>query len=373
MSARAVTETPSKLQRDAARSVVTQYLRLRRGENAIVESWEHTMPMARAMVDEIRRAGGRVLFVYNDEDSWWRTIDRKQSKLLGESSAPEWAALKAADVYVNFWGPGDTERMENLPDSDSDAFDWNPTWYEVARKTGLRGVRMTAGFVTEERARKWGVERARWEESVLRASLVDPEGLARRGARLSRALAHRREVRITHPNGTDLKVALVGRAPRIHDGRARPYRSGDSRFGMVETVPAGFADLLLDSRTAEGRFRANRRTNIWWNWHAGATLDFADGRLASYSFEAGGEAFEREYRKGTTGKDRASAITLGLNSAIRDVPNLEKMEGGCVSLQIGGNKGLGGSNGSNFFTWFSLAGSQVAVGGAPIVRDGRFL
>jgi len=371
MSLRA--ETPSKLQRDAARNIVTKYLKVRAGENAIIESWDHTMPMARAILDEVRRVGGKVLLVYNDEDSWWRAIDRKQSKLLGKSSAPEWAALKAANVYVNFWGPGDTDRIEKLPDRAGDeAFAWNWPWYAVARKTGLRGVRMTAGFVTEGRARKWGLDLARWEESFLRACLIDPEEMAKSGARLCKALSLGKKVRITHSNGTDLEVALAGVAPRLQDGRPHPWDKSYGPSGMLTNIPAGFVDCILDSKTAEGRFHANRRTNIWWNWHAGATLEFADGKLTSYSFEDGEEEFARQYETGTAGKDRASALTFGLNPAVKDVPNLEKWERGCVSLQIGGNRGLGGSNGSIFFTWFSLAGSEIAIDGTPVIRAGKF-
>ena len=83
--------------------------------------------------------------------------------------------------------------------------------------------------------------------------------------------------------------------------------------------------------------------------------------------------FGRRYKTGTAGKDRTSLLKLGLNPAVKDVPNLETIEGGSVSLQIGGNKGLGGSNGSNFFSWFSLAGSEIAIDGTPVVRAGRIL
>jgi leucyl aminopeptidase (aminopeptidase T) len=368
-------ESPSKLQRDAARNLVTQYLKVRAGENAIVEAWDHTMPMASAMVDEVRRVGGKVLLVRNDEDAWWRAIDRKQSKLLGQSSGPEWAALKAADVYVNFWGPGDTDRMEKLPEKPgNEAFAWNWPWYEVARKAGLRGVRMTTGFVTEGRAREWGVDRAEWEESMLRASLIDPEELAKRGTRLGRALSHGKKVRITHANGTDVEVALAGLPPRLNDGRPHPYRKGDSPAGMLQQVPAGTLDVALDSQTAEGSFRANRRTNIWWHWHAGGTLEFADGKLSSYRF-AGGEQdeFARQYRTGTTGKNRTSVLKFGLNPAVGDVPNLETVEHGSVSLQIGGNRYLRGTNRSSFFSWFTIAGSEIAIDGTPVVRAGKFL
>jgi leucyl aminopeptidase (aminopeptidase T) len=367
-------ESPSKLERDAARNIVTKYLQVRAGENAIIESWDHTLPMASAMVDEVRRVGGQVLLVHSDEDSWWRAIDRKQSKLLGRSSAPEWAALKAADVYVNFWGPGDTDRIEKLPDEPgNEVFAWIGPWYAVARKSGLRGVRMTTGFATEGRARQWDTDLATWERSVQRASLVDPQELAKPGVRLGRALSRGKKVRITHPNGTDLEVALAGSAPRLHDGRPHPYRKGDSPSGMLEQVPAGVVDVALDSKTAEGSFRANRRTNIWWEWHAGGALEFADGKLTAYSFEEGEEGFLRQYKQGTPGKDRTSVLKFGLNPAVKDVPNLETVEGGSVSVQIGGNRYLHGTNKSNFFSWFSLAGSEIAVDGIPVVRAGKIL
>jgi leucyl aminopeptidase (aminopeptidase T) len=369
-----MTETPSKLQRDAARTIVTKYLKVRAGENAIVESWDHTMPMASAMVDELRRVGGKVLQVYSDEDAWWRAIERKQTKLLGTSSAPEWAALKAADVYVNFWGPADGDRVEKLPDDPgNEAFSWNWPWYDVARKAGLRGVRMTTGFVSEGRAKRWGLDRARWEDGVLRASLVDPEELAKAGARLSKALSRGKKVRIAHPNGTDLEVALAAVAPRLTDGRPRAWRKGDPDSGMLQQVPAGTLDVALDSKTAEGSFHANRRTNIWWNVHSGGILEFAGGKLTSSSFEEGGEEFARQYKVGTAGKERTSVLKLGLNPSVHDVPNLETVEAGSVSLQIGGNRFLRGSNTSSFFTWLSLAGSEISVDGTPVVRAGKIL
>jgi leucyl aminopeptidase (aminopeptidase T) len=371
---RAVPSTPSKLQRDVARVIVTKYLRVRPGEHAIIESWNHTMPLATAMVDEVRRAGAKALFLHESEDAWWRAIDRKQSRLLSDPSAPEWAALKAADVYVNFWGPGDTNRIERLPERTfEEAFDWNSYWYDAARKTGLRGARMTAGFVTPGRARQWGIDLTRWEESTLRASLIDPDELAKSGARLGKALARGTKVRITHPNGTDLEVALAGGAARVLDGRPHPRDQRYGPSGMLSFIPAGVVDVALDSRTAEGVFRANRRTNIWWNWNEGGTFEFRGGKLTSYSFEQGEEEFVRQYRSGSAGKDRASALTFGLNPAVRDVPNLEKIELGGVSLQIGRNQYLGGSNHSSFFTWITLADSEIAIDGTPVVRAGRLL
>jgi len=367
--------SPSKLHREAARSIVTRYLRVRPGENAIVESWDHTVPMAVAMVDEIRRAGGRTLHIHEDEDAWWRAIDRKQSRLLGTSSAPEWAALKAADLFVHFWGPGDTDRLDRIPEKTFDeALGWFSPWYDLARKEGLRGARVAVGFATEGRARQWGLDREEWERAILRACLTDPAETARRGARLYRALARGRKVRITHSNGTDLEVGLARGSPRLQEGFPHPR---DRRFGpsdMLAQIPGGRVDVALDSRTAEGVIHANRRTNIWWHWTADGTLEFSRGLLTAYSFKEGGEEFAARYRTGTKGRDRTGSLAFGLNPAARAVPNLESVECGCVTLSIGRNQHLaGGKNGSSFMDWVSLAGAEVAVDGTPVARGGKLL
>jgi leucyl aminopeptidase (aminopeptidase T) len=365
-------ESPSKLQREAARYIVTKYLGVRAGESAIIESWDHTIRMATAMVDEVRRRGGTALLIHENEDAWWRAIDRKQSKLLGKSSPPEWAALRAADVYVMFWGPGDTDRIEKDHFSgDEKAFDealaWNWPWYEVARKSGLRGARMTAGFVTEGRARKWGMDPAVWEEGMLRACLVDPAEMAKSGARLCQALSRGKKVRITHPNGTDLEVALAGVAPRLHEGRPHPRDRRYGPYDMLAQIPAGRVDVALDSRVAEGTILANRRTNIWWHSQAGGKLGFVDGKLTSFSFEEGEEDFSRQYKRGRAGRDRATKLTFGLNPAAKEIPNLETVERGCVTLEFGG------ITGSNFMSWVSLADSEIAIDGTPVVRAGALL
>ncbi len=363
-----VTE-PSALQRQVARHIVTRCLRVRPGENAVIESWDHTLPIAAAAVDEIRRVGGRTLQIHEDEGAWWRAIDRKQSRLLGQGSDPEWAALKAADIFLHFWGPGDTDRIERTPEKTFDqAHGWFTPWYATAQRAGLRGARVAVGFATEGRARQWKLDRRAWEEKILRACLVDPSEFRRPGARLSRALARGRKVRITHPNGTDLEVGLAGFGPRLHDGIPHPKDKRYGPAGMLSQIPSGSVDVALDSTTAEGVIHANRRTNIWWNWNSGGTLEFTGGRLKSYSFDHGGDEFARQYRKGSTGRDRTGSLRIGLNPAVGDVPNLETVEFGAVTLSIGNNRAQNGANSASFMNWVTLAGAEVSVDGVPVLR-----
>lgn len=371
--------TPSPLERRAARNLVANYLRVKPGENVIVEAWTHTLSMSSAMVDEVRRVGGSAFLAYEDDDAWWRAVDRDQAELVGRLSTPEWAALKAADVYVQFWGPADSDRLERLPGKRLDqwATGWFERWYRTARSTGLRGGRMAMGWVTDGRARRWGVSKARWMKELLEACLVDPKPMAESGRRLARRLTGTRKVRITHPNGTDLKVALAGVPARVYDGLPHPGGKGYSPYDMMANFPDGRLRIPLDAKTAEGTIVASCRSydEVWFPWETfgGGRFDFSGGKLTSYSFREGGADFAKRYAPGKPGKDRTGSLSIGLHPTIRDLPYLEDRERGSVRLALGGNAYLGGNNHSDFVGWVSLSGAEICVDGTPVVRAGKIL
>jgi len=374
-----MSESPSSLERAAARSLVKNYLRVKPGENVMVEAWTHTLPMSSAMVDEVRRVGGSAFLAYEDDDAWWRAVDRKQAEPLGRLSDPEWAAVEAADVYVQFWGPADSARLESLAQKSLDAWGdgWFDRWYKLARSTGLRGGRMAMGWVTDSRVRQWGVSKTRWMNALLEGCLADPEEIAKTGKRLTRAFTGTKKVRITHPNGTDLEVALAGAPPRLYEGYPHPKNRAYSEHDMLANFPDGRVRVALDAKTAQGRIVSNRRSydETWFPWtvYSGGVFEFSDGKLTSFSFEEGESAFARNFARGTPGKDRTGSLTIGLNPKLDNVPYLEHSERGIIEFAVGRNAYLGGSNTSDFYGSVDLAGSEVSVNGTPVVRAGKIL
>ncbi|MGA8275442.1 MAG: hypothetical protein WB789_08830 [Thermoplasmata archaeon] len=374
-----MSESPASLERAAARNLVENYLRVKPGENVIVESWTHTLSMSSAMVDEVRRVGGSAFLVYENDDAWWRALERKQAQLLGRLSDPEWAALKAADVYVQFWGPGDSARVEKTPEKNLDewATGWVDRWYKMARSTGLRGGRMAVGWVTDSRARQWGVSKERWMNGLLEACLADPKEMAASGKRLARVFSGTKKVRITHPNGTDVEVALAGVPPAVYDGYPHPKNKAYMESDMMANFPDGRLRITLDAKTAEGRIVSNYRSydETWFPWtsYSGGSFDFSDGKLTSFSFEEGEAAFAKRYAQGKPGKDRTGSLSIGLNPKIRNMPYFEPMERGCVQLVVGANNIRGGSKSPNDTGSISLAGSEISVDGTPVVRAGKIL
>jgi leucyl aminopeptidase (aminopeptidase T) len=365
--------TPTPLERAAARSLVTKYLQVKPGENVIVETWPHTLSMASAFVDETRRAGGHALVHYEDEDAFFSAMERKQSKLLGRSSDPEWAALQKADVFVMFWGPEHMKRGDKFSDAAwEEATAWNQRWYQEARKAGLRGVRLELGHATEEKAREYGVSLARWRDDLLKASCVDPQELRASGERLLHPLQHGRRLRIVHSNGTDLELGLDHPKSRIFSGLPTK-ESRASPFGMMHNAPVGSLAVTLDGQTADGTIVGNRGTYAQWGTASGGRWTFEGGHLTSHKFAKGGATFEKRFATAKPGKDRPSFLYLGLNPALNATPNMEDCERGAVCVGVGANRFIGGENPSDLMAWITLAGSEISVDGRPVIRSGRIL
>lgn len=364
----------SALERKVSRHLLKNYLHLRPGENLLIETWNHSLPMVSTMVDEARKLGAHTLVMLEDEQAFWGAMDRKQGKLLGESSAPEWGALAKADAYVFFWGPEDRPRGDRYSDELWDAATgYNMRWYEEARKAGLRGVRVEAARCTDPVARTMGLDGKRWRRQLLEGSLADPKAIAAAGARLAARLKGARSLHLTHRNGTDLELRLAGTSPRIFSGLPDPARSG-SRFQLMSSAPSGSFYTTLDGTVGEGRLVANRTSYVNNGPpEAVGTWTFHDGRLLSRTFRSGKKDFERRYAKGTKGKDRPSFLAIGLNDQLGEVPNLEDTEAGAVMVGVGGNRMWGGTNASSFMGWGVLQGAELKVDGRSVVRGGKVL
>ncbi len=363
MSGPAVTETTRA---DLARSVLTRNLKLRRGERLIVEAWTHTLPWATAFLREARRLGASPMVVYDDEHGYWDAVEAGEAKAVGTIGRQEWAALRASDVYVHMWGPGDRLRLNALPDkTQKDLFGWNERWYAVANAAKLRGARLEIGRPYPSLAAAYGVDEAAWTDQLVRATLVDPTRLARAAAPIATALSKGSRLRIRHPNGTDLTVGLAHRAVRQYTASPRPA-SRLGRYDRLMTVPGGVVGTSLDESVADGTFVANRTNYFDDGIATGGVFHFRHGKLTGRSFDVGAERFDRPYAKGGKGRDRPGMLRIGLNPELHNTPQVEDIERGAVMVSVGGNKYAGGRNTSSFFGFAICAGGSVEIDGRPV-------
>ncbi len=354
-----------------ARAVLTHRLHVKPKENVTIEAYPAALRWATGFVREARRMGARPILLYEDEASYWDAVENGRASLIGDPGAHEWGAVEKSDVYIYFWGPADLARRDKLSNAVQEELTaFNPHWYEVARKAGVRGARMAIARATPENARQFGVNFRTWEKEMIASSIRDPASMARDAERIRRAFARGRSVRITHPNGTDLKLGLAQRRVTVALGDVTPA-SQKTAFGMMANVPDASVYTAIDEETADGVFVANRATTRSSESLKGGRWKFKDGRLRAYSFSAGGRSFAAEYRAAGSGKDRPAFLEVGLDPDVRNGPTIEEAERGAVTLGVGRNVGFGGKTKSDFFGYITLGEATVSVDGRPLLRRGR--
>src|SRR5208282_397475 len=123
-------------------------------------------------------------------------------------------------------------------------------WLRITQKSGVRAVRWDLGRTNAVRARRYGVDLARWRNELIEAATFDARILRRDGRRISRSLRRGSTVLVSHPNGTNLQLKLAGRTPFVDDGVVDEQ---DIRAGsFLTTVPSGVTMVTVDERFAEG-------------------------------------------------------------------------------------------------------------------------
>jgi leucyl aminopeptidase (aminopeptidase T) len=354
-------------------NVLRRTLRLKRGESVIIEAWSHMVHWSDAFVYEARRMGARPLVFFEDEETYWKSVETLPAKEIGKVGEAEWSALEGTDAYVFLWGPANRSRLQALPDDKRSALTaYNGEWYRRAEKAKIRACRIELGRATDFTARQYGVSGPVWREKLLEGSLVDPSVLTRDGRKVASKLAKGRSLTIRHANGTDLTLGLARRKPTIDDMvvDAEDVRAGNN----VVSVPGGGVYVALDEKVASGTIVANRASYGFNSAQVGGRWEFAEGRLTSFAFERGGELFQEKYDAAPEKeRDRPGFFSIGLNPKVYDAPNLEDVERGSVLVGVGANAGYGGKNSGPFSAWIGLAASHVEVDGAPIVADGEIL
>lgn len=351
-----------------AKNVIRKTLQIKPKENVIVESWNHGLDGAKEVVYQLRAAGARPMFLFEDEETYWHSTETLPSSKLGQVSKAEWAALAAADAYIFFPGPADITRYRQNMAKMSAATAYNSDWYKRAEKAGVRGARVLLGYVSRERAQAYGFEYEPWRAMVIEAGSGDFGAVSRKGHRVAELLSRDADVHVTAPNGTDLSFHLKGRPAKCDDGivDADDLKAGEFMTG----VPPGSSYVAPDEGSAEGTFVADRPQPYLGTFTRGINLEFHDGK-GSWNAQEGAEPIRAMYEKATGGKDRLAALSIGINPAAKYGFLQDDLVAGAVELSIGDNTEWGGKNESSFSFAARLSQATVRIGKKTVVDAGR--
>jgi leucyl aminopeptidase (aminopeptidase T) len=353
-----------------ASRVLKRSLRLKRGQNLIIEAWTHTLPFAELLTSEALRMGVRPTTFFVSEQAFLEAQTRSHPHGSGASVRSELAAIAAADGYILLPGPEDMSLLDRLPPAKRRAHERGVAERRrLLQHHAVPSVCILGAPVTETAAEQFGVDLNAWRKESLASHLVDPGAMRRVATPFARALQDGHRISISHPNGTQLTLGLSGRAPMIEDGAIDAHDKAQGRTYTV--LPAGWVAVALDDSVADGTWVANRPSRDGRGVIRDARWTFRAGRLTDLVLGMGRSMFERRYARGGPEKNRPAMLEIGLNPRLHDFPVVEDHQFGVVTLYIGHNDDYGGRTRGTFREYALLEGADVTIDERPILSGGR--
>ena len=351
------------------RNVLTSTLDVQPGDDVIVETWDHGLPIAGAFIYKLRELGARPMLLFEHEETFWKSAQTLPEDKLGKVGEHEWATVEKAKGYVFIPGPADFLKMWKNRSKFGAATTYNQEWYERAKRSRLKAARIALGYATQQRAHAYKIPLVSWQRMLIAASSVDFAELKGKVAKLA-SLMRNGDVRLTAPNGTNLTLRLAGRDAFQDDCI---INSEDLDHGRnVANIPGGDVLACPDETYAEGSVVFDRPTPFMGKWVGGVRLDFRNGLLSNYRGRLNANHLKTTYGKASGERDRIATIGVGVNPKVRTGFLQDSLASGIVTVGIGGNDDIGGANKTDFYLAGVITKATLTVDGNAVVRNGKF-
>jgi len=242
-------------------------------------------------------------------------------------------------------------------------------------REGVRTLEIGNGlYPTGWRAERFGLSEDDLSRMFWSGVNLDYADLQRRGAEVKTALAAGDQVRITHPNGTDLTVRIKGRPVLVSDGIISPDDMKAGGASNAVYLPAGEVYTTPVAGTANGKL-VNSKAFYRGKPIDNLTMEFKDGRMTSITGSGAGYAdLKAEYDAvSDPRKDDFAFVDIGINPNIKLPDNATVgtwVPAGTVTVGSGVNTWAGGDNDVPYGQVVSLPGATVLLDGKPIVEGG---
>lgn len=336
-----------------AKKVLTETLHVKKGDSVTIESWDNGLPFARRALAEARAMGCTAVMVYEDEGAYVEGVRRAPEDSVGMMGKNEYGLLSGTDAYIFVPGPAIGAWSKTLkPEERARSTRYNSSWYDAADKAGLRGARLSFGYVGKDLAGLLGKEVQDVVRAQLMAALVDFGRIARYAGKISPLFTDGNSAELGSGQSS-LRFTLRGELT-IEDGVVDDW---DRKTGNnMSYIPPGLVTKEVDPESANGSVTLSDSLTKY-GVIPRAELEFRDGRLVAWE-----------------SKDRA-----GLKKLINEVPPEKRR---LTLLGVGLNPELGYGWGHDRFVEGSvtLAGfgftglvkkGALRIAGSRVLERGR--
>ena len=325
----------AQLYTKVARKVLTETLQVKRGESVTVETWDNGLPFARRALAEARAMGCTGIMIYEDEWAYVEGVRRAPAEVVGAMGKNEYALLSGTDSYIFVPGQALGSLSRTLkPAERAKSTRYNSSWYEAAEKAGLKGARLSFGYVGKDLARALGKNAGEIVRSQLRAALVDYDQVSEAAGTVASLFADGAAVRVgSGKNG--LEFSLKGELT-VEDGVVDDH---DKQTGNnMAYVPPGFVSKEVEPESANGSVVVMDSLTDF-GVVPRAKLEFKDGRAVSWESGAKG-TMKRVFDSVSPEDRRLELLVLGLNPALGYGNGQDRFVEGALNLSGFGFRGV---------------------------------
>ncbi|MGI8838724.1 MAG: aminopeptidase [Pyrinomonadaceae bacterium] len=355
--------------------LVTQVAGVKEAEIVFVSGGVRDMELLENIATDVRKAGAFPLLTVNSDRIFKKYYEEVPDKY--DSQPPELdlklATLPAATIVIDSNEADDIASGISQTRLAAVGKAGEPV-ADLYLKRNVRQVNVGNGlYPTAYRAQRFGISQDDLAKTFWEAVNSDYSTVQTTGENIKTTLAAGKEVHITNPNGTDLKVRIEGRPFFVSDGiiSADDVKKGGPAVAVY--LPAGEVFCAPVPGTAEGtvvvtQTYANGKevTNL--------TLKFAGGKMTQMTGSGPGfEDLKKTYDARGEGKEIFSFVDFGINPNLRVWPTSKLgnwVQSGMVTVGIGNNTWAGGDNKVSYGLDMFLPGSTVTLDGKTIVENG---
>jgi leucyl aminopeptidase (aminopeptidase T) len=355
--------------------LVTQVAGVKEGEIVFVNGGVRDIELLENITTDVRKVGAFPLLTVGRDRMFKKYYEEVPDKY--DSQAPDLdlklATLPAVAINVD------------ANESDNIAVGISPARMAAVSKAGepvadlylKRNVRQVAVgnglYPTAYRAKRFGMSQDDLAKTFWEAVNSDYSAVQTTGESVKSTLSSGKEVHITNPNGTDLKVRIEGRPFFVSDGiiSADDMKKGGPAVSVY--LPAGEVYSAPVPGTAEGTV-VETLTYMNGKEVNNLKLTFVGGKLTSMTGSGPGfEDLKKEYDARGDGKELFAFVDFGINPNLHVWPASKLgnwIQSGMVTVGIGNNTWAGGDNKVSYGLITFLPGSTVTLDGKTIVENG---
>jgi leucyl aminopeptidase (aminopeptidase T) len=360
--------------KSVAAKVVNQSAGVREGEIVLINGTDEDLPLLEDIAIEVLKVGGHPLVNVNTREYTRRSYDEVPAKYDGQVAVLPMKLTELANVNIaTESGEGRTIKGVSAERVAARGKAFAPV-LSLAAKRNVRLVSLGNGlYPTEERAEQFGVSRDELSRLMYGGVDADYQQLQTTGEQMRKVLAAGKELRITNPSGTDLRVRIAGRQVVVNDGVISPEERKQGGPALSVWLPAGEVYLRPEPGTANGVIVADQLYYQGDRIEA-LRLEIKGGKMTAMTAKSGLDPLREYYALATPGKDAFTVVDIGIN------PGIKLPEGGAVNVWsragavtvvVGSDVWAGGSNSSNFSIAPEIRNATVEVDGSALVKDGK--